>query len=194
MSLVIVGDEIDSRRERLSGCVEILLVLLERPDHLVDRVRAEQRLLRERRLKLAHGVGTLALALIGQAEQVVRLSGRGQRAKRVDQCLLRLVELLVLDERVGERETRSLVARVEPDCLRNSADAARASPSARSTIPRIRCASARSADCASAALSCFRASSTRPLLNAAAARAIGSAVGSASASSADRGATTREVV
>ena len=123
--IVTVGDEIDARRERHRGCLEILLVLLERSDHLVDGVGTEQRLLRERSLKLAHGVLTLALASICEAEQVVRLSRRRQSAKRVVERLLRLVELLVVDESVGQRDARPLVARVETHGCAQFADPAR---------------------------------------------------------------------
>jgi hypothetical protein len=47
MGVVIVGDEIDSSGKRPGGRVEILLVLLQGSNHSVNRIGAEQRLLRE---------------------------------------------------------------------------------------------------------------------------------------------------
>ena len=125
VSLVIVRDEIDSRHECLDRCVEILIFLLQRPNHPVEGVRAQQWFQRERRVELADGVGTLSLTLICQPEQVSCASGRGQRAERLDQRLLGLVESLGVHERVRDGQARTLVIRVEPDCVAQPADAAR---------------------------------------------------------------------
>ena len=54
--------------------LEILLVLLEGPDHPMDRVSAEQWSVCERSLKFTNGIRALALTLMGQAEQVVGTS------------------------------------------------------------------------------------------------------------------------
>src|SRR4029453_1638203 len=92
-----------------------LFVFLKRPDHLVNRVRAQERLKGERCLKRAERRSTVSLPLIRQSQEVVRVASPWNRLDGVLQRLFGLAELFVGEELRGERESRALIIRAEAD-------------------------------------------------------------------------------
>ena len=156
MSLVIVRDEIDSRHERLDRCVEILIFLLQRPDHPVEGVRA-QAVVSGRAPRRARGRRRNAFPDVDTSARA------GSRA-RPDVGSARSVSTSVCSASSSRsastsafamRQPRALVVRVEPDC-RRAAGRCRARPRRPQGPPSRGCDAPRRdrATAASAASSC----------------------------------------
>ncbi len=115
MCACIVGNEIDALRERGNGRVVLLLRTGQCANRLIHAVETEQRLQSRRGRQLANRIGIETLALIHQAEFVSRAAGRGKRREQLLQCRSRGRKISADEHRVGQRETRALVARVQRD-------------------------------------------------------------------------------
>ena len=111
----VVGAHLDPPRERLDRAVEVRVGDEGAPPQLVDALLAEDGRHRRRGRKRAGGVPVAARSLVQAAELEVRLRRHRDRGQGVAEGLFRHRGSAGRGERSSERESRTLVGRIEPD-------------------------------------------------------------------------------
>ena len=104
-------------RERVDGTGVVLLRSTQRAERLIDAVETQQRFERGRAAQFGHGRVVVALALVGEREQIPRAPRVGNRGQRVGQHGHRVAELFAGKEGACQVDAWTLVCRVQADRL-----------------------------------------------------------------------------